>query len=157
MQLRTATLDDADAISALLRALAPRLLDDPDSEAARPFLQSLAAEAVRERLACPRHATWVAVDASVLCGVLVLRDGRHLYHLFVRADRQRRGIAHALWAAMLAHLPCPSAESDAPEGITVNAAPAALRFYQGLGFLATDALQYRQGTRFVPMRWRRPR
>lgn len=76
-------------------------------------------------------------------------DGRdHLSLLFVDPARQRRGVARALLADIVARLralPAPPAE------LTVNAAPGALAAYRRLGFVATGPLAMREGVRAVPM------
>lgn len=95
--LRNATLEDADVISALVIDLAHHFLADADAAEAQPFLTTLTPAATAQRIASPDFRHHVAEDDSGLCGVIALRGGSHVYHLFVRSDRHRRGIAGALW------------------------------------------------------------
>lgn len=82
---------------------------------------------------------------ALLCGVVALRDDAHLYHLFVRADAQRRGIARALWEYARGQW--------ASHAFTVNATPRAVTAYQRLGFVSSNAVQRLNGLAYVPMQF----
>ena len=143
--IRSADPTDAAAISALLLQSLPQVVDDPDAPSLDVFKASLQADATRERLAAPAFEHWVAIDTAGLCGFVAMRDRSHLYHLFVREDAQRRGIAQALWATARASHPATT--------ITVNASMNALAFYARLGFRPTTPEQVQHGLRFQPMAW----
>lgn len=68
----------------------------------------------------------------------------HLNLLFVDPTAHRRGIARALLGALVA--------TARPRAVTVNASAYAEPAYRRLGFVATDALAWRQGMLCVPMR-----
>lgn len=97
LTLRTATVEDADAISQLVVGLAHHFLEGADAAEVQPFLATLTPAATAQRIASPHFRHDIAEDDSGLCGVIALRGWSHVYHLFVREDRHRRGIARALW------------------------------------------------------------
>ncbi|MGN6153639.1 MAG: GNAT family N-acetyltransferase [Lysobacteraceae bacterium] len=142
--IRTATLDDADAISALVAGLAHHFLEDPDAEAAQPFLATLTPAATAQRIASPDFRHYVAEDESGVCGVIALRGGSHVYHLFVREDRHRRGIARALWTharALSGH-----------DTFTVRSSLYAEPVYAALGFVREAPPRTDNGVTWVAMR-----
>lgn len=141
--IRAAGPADAGKISALLLDLLPALTADPLAEPLSDFRDSLGMPATRARLESPDFACLLAEDAQGVCGHLALRDGSHLYHLFVRADAQGRGIARALWQAVRAN-------HDARR-YTVNASLGAVGFYARLGFRASSTVQQASGLRWLPM------
>lgn len=145
MHIRSATAGDAPAISALILSVAHFFTLDPEGRGAEDFLQSLQPGAVAARLATAAFTTWVAVaDTCDLAGVIVVRDGNHLFHLFVAEPFQGRGWARQLWLRVL---------SQTPHGarITVNATPFAQGFYERMGFIATGPSVQTRGIAFVPM------
>ena len=141
--IRAAGPADAEEISALLIALLPALVADPLAEPLSDFRDNLDTPATRARLESPDFACLLAEDAQGVCGHVALRDGSHLYHLFVRADAQGRGIAQALWRAV-------RMGRDAPR-YTVNASLGAVGFYERLGFRPAANEQQANGLRWLPM------
>lgn len=146
MHIRPAISEDAPAIGELILSVAHFFTLDPAGRGAEDFLQSLQPAAVAARLATAAFTTWVAVegDHDDLAGVIVVRDGIHLFHLFVAEPFQRRGWARQLWLHAL---------SQAPQDtrMTVNATPFARGFYERMGFIATGPLVQTHGIAFVPM------
>lgn len=143
LTIRPAAPEDAEAISALVIDLLPYLVDDPASPEITDFVTALAPAATRERLASPRFRYYLAERGGALLGLAALRDGTHLYHLFVCADAHRQGVGRALWAHVLAIVDVPA--------VTVNASLFAVPAYERMGFRATDAEQSVDGLVFVPM------
>lgn len=146
-RLRPALEKDIASISALLTDSLPSLLPDPATPAAAAFVASFTEAAVRERLSSPRYTAVVAIRDDVLVGFASLRDGSHLFHLFVHRDHQRQGIGRALWNAILASTPAAT--------ITVNASVNAIPTYRHLGFTATAAIDDTTSPPYQPMRWQR--
>ncbi|MDR2329936.1 MAG: GNAT family N-acetyltransferase [Comamonas sp.] len=141
--IRQATAFDAKAASHLVTGLAHYFLANPASAQAAPFMAGLSPSAHAERLSSSQFKHYVAEDAAGLCGVVALRDGSHVYHLFVRVDAQGRGIARALWL----HAKQRSSQST----FTVNASLHAVPVYERLGFVAVAGPQRLHGVAFVPM------
>ena len=141
-RLRPARVADAAACAALVRALAPEAKLQPPPEGFKRFLASVTAE--RQAGYIEQYRYFVAEDgAGRLIGLAALRPPRHLFHLFVAEDWQGRGLGLRLFREVTAgdeHLP-----------LTVNSSLAAIGFYTRLGFRPTQALQWRDGIRFLPM------
>ena len=143
-RIRTATIDDADAISRLVASLAQHFLEDPDAAAVQPFLATLTPAATAQRIASSDFRHYVAEDESGVCGVIALRGGSHVSHLFVREDRHRRGIARALWThakALSGH-----------DAFTVRSSLFAEPVYARLGFVREAPPRTDNGVTSVAMR-----
>jgi GNAT superfamily N-acetyltransferase len=146
MNIRPATTKDADAISKLIASLASFFTTDPEGKGAERFMLGITAEAVRDYIRNPGFHYIVALHEDRLAGAAALRDGRHLFHLFVAPDFQRRGIARKLWLALR--------KQAAPgiDGFTVNSTPYAVPVYERFGFSATGPKVEMNGIAFVPMK-----
>jgi GNAT superfamily N-acetyltransferase len=150
MNIRPANASDAGAIAALVREFESVLVEDPD--AAAPFWESMSEHAHAQNLASERFRYKVAESGGELLGFIAMRDGFHLFNLFVRRSRQRQGIARALWHSALRDVP----RAPAGRGITVNASLDAVPVYRAFGFREVGAVVRTQGIAFVPMRWSLP-
>ncbi len=144
-KIRPATTGDAAAISRLILSLARFFTVDPGGRGAEDFLLSLQPDAVAARLASASFKTWVAVaNGSDVAGVIVVRGGHHLFHLFVAEAFQGQGGARALWRHALSH-------AATGVHVTVNATPFAKDFYERMGFAATGPAVQTAGIAFIPM------
>ena len=92
MEICQASVDDAPAISRLITAVAHYFTLHPQGVGAEDFLKTVSAPALASYIADPRFAYFKAVENGTLAGVVAVRDGSHLYHLFVDASFQRRGL-----------------------------------------------------------------
>ncbi len=146
MNIRPATAADADAISALIAGTAHHFMLDPSGRGAERFLEGIAPQAILGYVASPNFYYLVAVSGSDVVGAVALRDGRHLFHLFVAPDWQRQGIARALWSAAMK-----GAATD-PEAFTVNSSPNAVAVYEKFGFTPTGPRTEMNGIAFIPMK-----
>jgi GNAT superfamily N-acetyltransferase len=138
--LRLARPADAPACAALVAALIPEL------RFANPGIERFAASIAPARQAgyIASHRYWMAEYQGRLVGLAALRAPRHLFHLFVAADWQGRGLGLQLFRQVTAgdeHLP-----------LTLNSSLAAIGFYTRLGFRPTQALQFADGIAYLPMR-----
>jgi GNAT superfamily N-acetyltransferase len=141
--IRQARAADAAAISRLVTGLAHFFVADPSSPEVGPFLAGLTAHSYAQRIDSSEFSHYVAEDAAGPCGVIALRNGSHLYHLFVRADAHGQGIARALWE----HARARTDHST----FTVNSSLYAVAVYERLGFVAKAPPQTADGLVFVPM------
>lgn len=145
MTIRPATPADAGALAALAGALSRFFLADPERpEDAAAFLATMTPAAFAERLADPRFRYLLAEEEGELAGLVALRDGTHLYHLFVAERFHRRGVATRLWEAALA-------AAGHPDRVTVNASRFAVPVYRRIGFTATAPEVQKDGIAFLPM------
>lgn len=147
MTLRAARPDDASALSALVTPLAWHLLDAETAANAHAFLASLSVESFAERLRAAQFAHYLVEDDNQLCGMIAMRDGNHIHHLFVGRTKRRRGVARLLWEHAL--------RTHGRQTYTVNSSVIAVPVYEKFGFAAKAAPQTVKGVRFVLME--RPR
>lgn len=147
MRIRKATLEDASAVSALILSLAHHFLLRDDGAGAEGFLRSLEPEAIARNIGAPELDYYVGTAASQLMGVIAVRHGTHLFHLFVGQPFQRGGVARALWSHVKEAYGWPSATV----ATTVNSTPSAVSFYQRMGFHTVGARVETKGIAYVPM------
>jgi GNAT superfamily N-acetyltransferase len=151
MEFRAGSPEDADAIAGLIDSFQSELTDDPSGAGAEQYLASVSLQAEREYLASERYRYLVAYSDSQLAGFIAIRDGSHLFHLFVERAHQRQGIARRLWERALEELCAPNSDG----GFTVNSSLSAVLVYQSFGFTPAGSIQSMHGSSFLPMR--RPR
>jgi GNAT superfamily N-acetyltransferase len=148
MEFRAGSPADAEAIANLIASFQDELTDDPSGAGAEEFLASVSLEAERGYLASERYRYLVAYSDSQLAGFITIRDGSHLFHLFVDRSHQRRGVARRLWEEALRELCIPSSDGF----FTVNSSLAAVPVYQAFGFVPAGSIQSKHGISFLPMR-----
>jgi GNAT superfamily N-acetyltransferase len=148
LELRAGSPTDAQAIADLIASFQHELTDDPSGAGAEQYLASVSARAEREYLASARYRYLLACAGAELAGFIAIRDGSHLFHLFIDRAHQRQGIARLLWDRALSELCAPGADG----ALTVNASPSAVPVYQALGFAPAGSIQRSHGISFLPMR-----
>lgn len=146
MNICLATTNDAEAISALINASAHHFLQDPSGRGAERFFEGITPQAILGYITSPNFHYLIAETDNHLAGAVALKDGRHLFHLFVAPAYQRQGVARALWTA--AKL---GAAKDL-EAFTVNSSPNAVVVYERFGFTATGPRTEMNGIAFYPMK-----
>ena len=97
MEIRSGSRSDAKAIAQLIASFQSELTDDPSGAGAETYLASVSAQAERGYLTSPRYRYLLAYAGPQLAGFIAIRDGSHLFHLFVERAHQRQGLARALW------------------------------------------------------------
>ena len=149
MQIRPATLNDADAISALIKSVAHYFTLQPHGQGAEVFLQGIEPAAIAGYIAAPDFLYFVGEIDQQLAGLVALRLHRHLYHLFVGPAWQGRGLSRQLWL----HVQQAALLAGNHQGVTVNATPYAVPVYERFGFSPTGPRVETKGIAFVPMVW----
>jgi GNAT superfamily N-acetyltransferase len=148
MKFRTGSPADAEGIAGLIASFQSELTDDPSGAGAEEFLASVSVQAEREYLASERYRYLVAYSDSQLAGFIAIRNGSHLFHLFVKRSHQGQGIGRRLWEQALRQL----CVSDSNGGFTVNSSLSAIPVYQAFGFVPAGSIQSVHGISFLPMR-----
>jgi ribosomal protein S18 acetylase RimI-like enzyme len=148
MEFRAGASADAEAIAGLIASFQSELTDDPSGAGAEEYLASVSVQAEREYLASERYRYLLAYSDSQLVGFIAIRDGSHLFHLFVDRTQQRRGIARRLWERALEDLCAPGSDG----GFTVNSSLRAVSVYEAFGFVPVGSIQSIHGISFLPMR-----
>ena len=148
MEFRAGSPPDAEAIARLIASFQSELTDDPSGAGAERYLASVSVEAEREYLASARYRYLLAYSDSQLAGFIAIRDGSHLFHLFVERSHQRQGIARRLWERAMRDLCVPNSKGI----FTVNSSLSAVPVYQAFGFVPVESIQSMHGISFLPMR-----
>ncbi|WP_457098139.1 GNAT family N-acetyltransferase [Lysobacter sp. P5_B9] len=141
--VRQARGTDAPAICALLRTVTPLILPDSITPEAASFLESFEAPAVAARLAAPNYIHLIAESGRDLRGYISLRDGQHLYHLFVQPEFHGQGIGRLLWQHLL--------QVARPGALTVNSSLLAVPVYRSFGFVPSGEPQLHCCPPYLPM------
>jgi len=148
MEFRAGAPADAEAIAGLIASFQSELTDDPSGAGAEKYIASVSVQAEREYLASERYGYLLAYSDSQLAGFIAIRDGSHLFHLFVERSHQRQGLARRLWERALDGLCAPGSDG----GFTVNSSLSAVPVYLAFGFAAAGSIQSVHGISFLPMR-----
>jgi GNAT superfamily N-acetyltransferase len=148
MNIRRGTADDSDAIAELIASFQPVLTLNPSGAGAEQYIASVSRNAEREYLESPRYVFLVLELGPRIVGFVAVRDGNHLFHLFVRAEHQRKGYARALWQQALSLLQY----ADHPRTFTVNSSLGAVPVYANFGFVPIGSPVQAHGIAFQPMR-----
>jgi GNAT superfamily N-acetyltransferase len=148
LTIRRARVDDAAAISALIVPLLPLLTLEPSGAGAGKFIETMQAPAIARVLADERYDYLVGHMEDELAGVVAVRDHAHLYHLFVAAKWQGRGLGRLLWQAARKR----ALTKNADGAFTVNSSGFALEMYRHLGFVAAGPRAGHDGIAYIPMR-----
>src|ERR1700741_419036 len=101
MDIRAGSPFDAEAVADRIACFQSELTDEPSGAGAERYLASVSVQAEREYLASERYRYLLAYSGSQLAGFIAIRDGSHLFHLFVDLAHQRQGIARRLWEQAL--------------------------------------------------------
>ena len=147
--IRSATVEDAPAISALVTAstrehIASSLSDSGLSHLLCEMTTENQAKRIRSG-----YQFFVALESDTLVGTAAIRLPSHLYYLFVDTQHQRRGIGRQLWN----HARDWIASSPNHGPITVNSSLNAITAYERLGFAIAGPPEENHGVRYQPMRW----
>ena len=148
MDIRVGSPSDAEAIAGLIASFQSELTDDPSGAGAERFFASVSVQAESEYLASARYRYLLAFSGSEFAGFIAIRDGSHLFHLFVGRAHQRQGLGRRLWQQALRELCTPNSEGV----FTVNSSLSAVPIYRSFGFAPADSTQSVDGISFLPMR-----
>ena len=148
MQIREATIEDAPAISDLIRPLAETYIaHEFPPEGAANLLASMEPGAI-EGYMTSGFKYHLAEENGAVIGVVGVRDNSHLYHLFVADEFRGRGIARELWR--VARDGC--REAGNVGDFTVNSSRFAVEMYRKFGFAETGPPETKNGVTSVPMK-----
>lgn len=151
VRIRSLEPTDLKAVVALVeRAFAAHVASEYSAEGRANFRQAHGLAAFQQRME-PAYLSWVADEpsrSSRPLGLITLRRPSHLFSLWVDPPHHRRGIARALWQALLGQV-----GQEAPgAAITVNASRYAIAVYQRFGFERSGEVDCRGGVHCYPMR-----
>lgn len=148
VKLRPGNASDAQALAGLIASFQREITVHPDGIGAERYLASVSSEALRSYLESSRYVYIVAEREEELLGFIALRDGNHVFHMFVARDQQRQGVARRLWQEAKAR----EQRATAPSQFTVNSSLGAVPIYRAFGFESTGEVTSMNGISFMPMR-----
>jgi GNAT superfamily N-acetyltransferase len=140
---RLPKLGDENSISGCMWAAANLWeLTDGTPESVAEWLEICHPEELKDRILSSERmlvATW----SEIVVGFIAFKRGNHLSLLFVRREFARQGIGRALFTQCAHDL----------DQVTVNAAEAAVGFYQKIGFRQCGDRFCKNGLWGIPMQW----
>jgi ribosomal protein S18 acetylase RimI-like enzyme len=148
LQIREAVKADAGNIAGLIGEVAHYFLAEPGGQGAEGFLSTVTRPAIEGLIDNPGYVYFVGFMGNRLAGAAAIRDGTHVYHLFVHPEFQRQGIARSLWRT----LQTSAAKQGSSTSFTVNSSLFAVPVYASFGFAAEAAPQTKNGICYQPMR-----
>jgi len=148
MKIRSATVADAEAVGTLIKGLSDDFLADPNGSESQAFFDSLAPDAIAQRMEEANRFYLVAEAGSEVVGMIMVRDGSYIVQFFVAPTFQSRGVGRMLWQAARDRA---LAEFNPPE-FTVDSSLGAVGAYERLGFRTVGERTVKNGFVFVPMR-----
>jgi GNAT superfamily N-acetyltransferase len=148
LNIRAGSPSDAEAVAGLIASFQSELTDDPSGAGGESFLASVSLQAERDYLASERYRYLLAYSDSQFAGFVAIRDGSHLFHLFVERSQQGQGVARRLWERALQELCAPGTDG----GFTVNSSLSAVAVYKAFGFVPAGPIQREHGISCLPMR-----
>ena len=119
---------------------------DYDQEGIGSFLNFISDEHLRLFCQLEEFRMYGAYLGEHLIGVCLMRCGGHVSLLFVETHYHKKGIGSKLLSYVTEE-----AKKKGLKKLTVNAAPAAVGFYEKKGFTPTGPEQQKDGVRFLPM------
>ncbi len=151
MNIREATPGDVETISGLVCELSEKFISQElTADGAEHLLASMNPDAIKKYIDSGYKYHVAEINQQVV-GVVGVKDNRHLFHLFVAEQYQRKGIARNLWKTAMET--CLS--NGNPGEFTVNSSKYALDVYVKLGFVAQSGPVVKNGVVFIPMKMRR--
>lgn len=103
-------------------------------------------EVIEDESFFKKCSIWGAYAQGRLVSIMAIREGSHISLAFTEKSHQHQGLATSLFRTIVQ-----SMEPGGPKLVTVHSSPYAVRFYQHLGFRATDTERVKNGIRFIPM------
>lgn len=149
LQIRTAEKTDANAISELIRSFAHEFTAQPEGLEADAFMQSISPVGIAQVLEDADYRYYTGWIGQSLAGVIAVKNNTHVFHWFVRADMQKRGLGRKLWLYVKSR----ALASGQRCCFTVNASPNSVPAYERLGFEVVGESDQKNGIRFTPMQW----
>ena len=143
MKIRKVYQSDVVKVSNLVRGLSHYYLSEDKRELPDWLQSTLSDSEFIARINDPAYHNYLAEIDDEIVGYLSLKDGFHLYHLFVSPTFHKQGIAKALWQHGVKTLSI--------EHCSVRSSLFAVPVYVKLGFRISGEIGYKDGVGFQPM------
>lgn len=147
MSIQVAKASDVKHIADLVMSLSHYYLPPqdltPDATLPSWLLNSLTEEQFLQRLNSSDYKNYIYIVDEAIVGYISMKEGHHLYHLFVTESHQGKGIANKLWKHTCEQ--CPA------EKYTLRSSLYAVPVYKKWGFIETDSVKEKDGLKFQSM------
>jgi len=143
MKIRKAEITDIDGVAELVRSLSHYYLEERQEKLPIWFSNTLKDSSFSDRFTSIEYHNYVAEVDGIVVGYISIKNGFHLYHLFVSPNYHNQGIAKSLWQFCVGKLMINSC--------TVRSSLYAVPVYSKFGFKTADAVAYKDGIGFQPM------
>jgi len=141
--IREAQKSDAKRLSILSSSLLHYIFD---ADVPQWFANDFDIQSFEDRVTTPNYQHFVYVLDNIIVGYITIKEGSHLYNLFVDEQYHQRGIAKKLWKFV--------EENLAFDSMSTNASLYAIKAYESFGFKQVDAIQvYNETLKYQPMRY----
>jgi GNAT superfamily N-acetyltransferase len=147
MNIRTANSGDASVLRSLGTELSRFYLRDPNAALPAWLAKGLSEAEFVVRLTSCDYCNYVYELNGKVVGYISIKRPGHLYHLFVHASHQGRGIARSLWEY--------AAGQTEVGGFTVRSSINAVPVYKRFGFVECAPAGENDGVLYQPMELRR--
>ena len=144
MTIRQAKFEDAFEIQALVFSLSHFYLESPNSLLPQWFKEPLTVTEFQKRLSDKDYVNIVYTEKGLIVGYLSIKNGNHIFHLFVDKDYQRQGISKQLWAYAITQ--------SSNTTYTVRSSIYAIPVYKSFGFVITEAERKKDGLAYQSMK-----
>ena len=143
MSIRVAVKSDAIKMSKLVASLAHFYLKNKESDLPQWFDKTLTKDEFLRRIASPEYSNFVYELDGEIRGYIAMKGSSHLFHLFVAANHQGKGLSRELW--QFAINVCVS------NVYALRSSLFAVPIYKKFGFLESEAAGDKDGIGFQPM------
>lgn len=143
MKIRSATKNDVENISSLVKSLSHYYLNDKESVLPDWFLSTLTTNAFLMRIESPDYSNYITEENSSIIGYISIKDTNHLYHLFVSEKHQGKGVARMLWEY--------ATNNDEQTIYTLRSSMYAVPIYKKFGFIELGRAQEKEGIGYQEM------
>ena len=148
IKIKKFTKPSPKALSAFIeRVFAEVVAQDYSPEGQAEFKKYIDPEKITERLT-NHHFILTAFHENELVGLIEIRNFNHVSLLFVRTNRQGKGIGKSLFREALKK--CLEKNPELKK-ITVNASPVSIAAYEKMGFQVAEREKVHNGLRYTPM------
>jgi len=147
VSIRTAVQKDAREISSLVASLSDFYLKSPDHELPDWFSRTLTENEFLRRIVGSEYSNFVYEIDGEIIGYIAMKGDNHLFHLFVSAAHQGKGLSRKLWEFAINE--CVSAV------YTLRSSLYAVPIYKKFGFIESAISGEKDGIGFQPMELRK--
>lgn len=144
MIIRQAKFEDALEIQALVFSLSHFYLESSNSLLPQWFKESLTITEFQKRLSDKDYVNIVYTEKGLIVGYLSIKNGNHIFHLFIDKNFQRQGISKQLWAYAITQ--------SSNTTYTVRSSIYAISVYKSFGFEITEAENNRDDLAYQSMK-----